>query len=339
MKALVIEITNLDEIACTETASQTNTFIPSPFIYRTAISGALLRVSLHLHGINYPSLYNLALNQSKTEEDGYKYLNRFYNRLLSEMLPDVTITDAILEVESQIRKEFFNIIYDGTSTALGSLKGLNLQLSLKDYQLLKNRRGEPVLREVPFRQRPMHNFGLYSYHFIHFKDIQLRRSLSFKEHLFRVPGAKWRLALIGDNQSELDKTFELLNVVLMEVGFGAKHSFRGKSMILNKQWIELEKIEKPIEAELFQPLICRKGSLSDNMSKLELEPIGGFRINWRLTGFRPNANAAPAVWGRFRAKRGYELIFKESSYIITEEDLAWPKRVCKEGILESMKRQ
>lgn len=329
MKALIVEATNIEEITCTETASQTNTFIPSPFIYRTAISGTLLRVCLHLRGIDYSNLYNLALNQSRHENDGRLYLSAFYNSLLDEMLPDVAITDAMLDVESGLRKEVFNVIYDGTSTAIGSLKtASSLQLALKDFELTRDRKGNIVLRKVRMDQNLPFKPKLCPYHFLHFSSMQLRESLSYKEHLFRIPGARWRLALIGKNQDEVKRAFELFNVASTELGFGAKHSFRGKIMILDTQFTELEEINSPVEAELFQPLICRIGNLSDNLAKLKLEPTGEFKMNWRLAGFRPKATAVPAVWGKFRANEGYQVTFKERSYIITSEDLLWPKNIC-----------
>ena len=289
MFAAVVIAKNMDPVCCTETASKINIFKPSNVIYRTAVTGAMLRVLLISRGENFYTLFNRWVAAENSREE----IVKGYHSLVRE-LPDVSVTDGVLVEESSIQPENFNLILDDTATALGSIKKASFG-KLAGYQLV----GVPY---ITFRAVP-----------------------NLLRHFFRAPGAKWRFILFGKENS-LTESLEILKIALREVGIGGKHSFRGKFSIESVRRVRLESIKEPLEGELCQPLICRSGGVEETLRRLGLTPIK-FRASSRYSGIAPFSRVVPALEGVFRAEKGYWMELDGKRFIVTEEDLSWPHRV------------
>ncbi len=268
-----------------------NVFKPSQFIYRTAVAGAMLRVALNSIGENFYLSFNRWMKDRLP-------IGERYTDLLREILPNVAITDGILVKESKIVPEHYNVILDGTATALGSIKGTG-------------KRGEMG----PLRVYKYQIFGLDS-------DLT-RRVINYLVHYFWAPGAVWRFALISSDQEVLERSVSMLRIAMREFGFGAKHSFRGKMMELSSQLIRLQEVDGKARGELLQPILCEDG-VRDCILRNEMKPLGTFRVIQRIKGYPPKAKVVPAIWGRFEIGRGYYVKFGDKVLLITEEDLSWP---------------
>lgn len=319
MEALVLEIRNLDELTCTRTSAKSNVFVPSNLIYRTAIQGAMVRAKLFSEGRNYAFEYTHLLNALYNAEvaKGKKIeiIGEFYRSLLGE-LPKVAFSDGVLLQESRIRKEVFNSIYRGTATALGSFKkksALFLKIPNARFQL---RRGK--MEGIPDEIAT----GLYGYYFTQWgeSDAKLREimvsRIDTEGHLFRVPGATWRIGFFGERE-ELEDALEFFKIVLIDIGIGAKHAFRGKGEILKHEFLPLTTISQsePQVGELFHPLICTNGKLFETLDEYGLNPKFGFQITQRKSDFFPLGKNVIALDGKFEATRGWSLTYNGVTFL------------------------
>ncbi len=286
MLAAVIHAVNVDPVCCTETTSKINIFKPSHVIYRTAVAGAMLRVVLLSKGENFYTFFNRWVSCRNAREE----ITKEYISLLRE-LPKVSVTDGILLRESSILPENYNLILDGTATALGSIKKASLG-KLAGYQIV----GVPHLT---FRAVP-----------------------NLLKHYFRAPGADWRFIIFGQ-EGELAEGAKILQIALREVGLGGKHSFRGRFIIKSIKEVELKPIMEPVMGELCQPLICRDGRVEQTLKRLRLTPVR-FRATTRYSGIAPCSRIVPALEGVFKAETGYQMEFEGKTLIVTGEDLNWP---------------
>ncbi len=268
-----------------------STFRPEQFIYRTAVAGAMLRVALSGRGENFYLYFNRWVKNKLSI--GEKYLG-----LLRRLLPKVSIADGVMIKESKILPEHYNVILDGTATALGSLKGTG-------------RKGE------------MGPLKAYKYQIFGMDSDLTRRVINYLIHYFWAPGAIWRFTLISDDKKELERSVSMFRIAMSEFGFGAKHAFRGKMMELDSQMIELHEIEDRIRGELLQPILCEEG-VRDCMQRNNITPVGTFRVVQRMKSYPPKAKVVPAIWGRFEASSGYYINFGGKNLIIIEDDLSWP---------------
>lgn len=315
----------------------------------------MLQAHLFTRGINYAAEFNNALNAAQSS---IQALSRWYKGLIDE-LPRVAITDAVLIQESGLREELFNTIYDGTATALGSmmqdrLRRLrltddchHLQFTSSEKTSLRTRRVQnddpdsPVLSRCAFCQRPLDvKLGLNALDFTVLSPDAKKDALfpSIREvmksrvgkdaHIFRSPGAQWRTAFIGESRSEIQKAIRLFEIVLTDLGMGSKHAFRGKGSLLGPPgWVELQEIKGTAEATLFQPLICRDGNMNRTLERLSLTPTNGMSIALRSSDIGPFSTAVPALTGCMKASEGFLLNTGTETYLITKEDLTWPRNL------------
>ncbi|WP_447977314.1 hypothetical protein [Candidatus Nitrospira bockiana] len=312
----------------------------------------MLQAHLFTQGTNYAAEFNNALNAAQSS---IQALSRWYKGLINE-LPRVAITDAVLIQESGLREEAFNIIYDGTATALGSMKNAALRMTDQCHHLEMNQTGRISLRfrgsrnndsDSPVRSRcttcgrPVEiDVGLDALDFTVLRPDPKNDALfpSIREvmtarvnqsaHIFRVPGAHWRTAFIGESRDELQKAIRLLEIVLTDLGLGSKHAFRGKGSLLGPPgWVELQEIKGTAEGPLLQPLICRDGSMNRTLERLGLTPTGGMSIALRSNDVGPFSTAVPALTGCMKASEGFLLNTGTETYLITKEDLTWPRNL------------
>ncbi len=284
---------NLDPVCSTETGCRINAFRPSEFVYRTAVAGAMLRVVLNSLGENFYSLFN------HWAAAGRGALERGYRRLLS-LLPRAAVTDGALLRESGVGAENYNVILDGTATALGSLKRAEVR--------------SPGGR-------------LWGYVVVGARHDSLRAVPNLLTHHFRLPGARWRFFLFSADGGELDAALTIHEVALREFGLGARHSIRGRFRILDVEILEPKPVRGEVSGRLVQPLICRGGSVSRALGENGLRPTGAVNFGTRLAGIPPWAEAVPAVWGVFSASAGYSFELDGETFLVTGEDLRWPVSV------------
>jgi hypothetical protein len=336
VKALICEFTNLDEIACSETTARSNRFVPGNLLYRSSIAGALLQASLLNEGRSYSEEFNNLLWAARTINRPLQVLRRWYKELI-ENLPNVAITDALAMSESVVVRENFNSIYFGTSTALGSLKNRPVCIVIRNHPLLRDKRGTIRLGR-PVERRC--DLGLEALDFTVLRPDPKRGSTfpSIREvmtarvgadaHTFWSPGAQWRMAFISPNEADLEKTLGLFRIVLGDLGMGAKHAFRGKGELRRDPIsVDVLPVTKGAVGSLWQPLICRNGDLGVTLDACGLAPTGGMQLSLRHDDLTPIARGVPAVSGEFRASKGYYFHHDGKAYILTEEDLRWPRQL------------
>ncbi|GEM_PF-2413116 len=282
-----IRAVNVEPVCSTQTTMKVNVFRPGGFIYRTAVAGAMLRVVMSVQGENFYSYYNRWVN-SKSE------IGMEYSTLLSRKLPRVGVTDGVMLRSSKVIREDFNVILDGTATALGTIKRAGMgPLKVYGYQL----------------------FGLDS-------DLT-RRVINYTVHYFWAPGAIWRFSLLSYDRNELERALILLESAMREFGFGAKHSFRGKMHPIVVKKVKLVRVGDKVRGRLIQPLLCGEG-VSECLEENGLRPVGTMKIFQRMKGYQPKAEVIPAVWGEFEASSGYYAVMDGETYLVTEGDLSWP---------------
>lgn len=352
MQAVIVEFESLEESACSETTARSNRFVPANVLYRSSIAGAMLQALLFSRGQNYSADFNNALNSASSS---IQVLSRWYKGLISD-LPSIAITDALLLRETRLRAEVFNVLYDGTATALGSMKNAPLRLTDECRHLEINQAGGVSLRMRRLRevvpgssvrsrcaicQRPLEiSLGLDALDFTVLRPDPKKDALfpSIREvmtarvaadaHIFRVPGARWRTVFIGESDTDLSRAIDLFQIVLTDLGLGSKHSFRGKGTFIGEpRWIDMSEVRETLEAPLFQPLICRDGNVTDTLARMSLSPVAGMQLSLRLSGLGPSSVTVPAVNGTMRTSKGYTLEIGSQTYLITDEDLTWPRHL------------
>ncbi len=283
----LVRAVNVEPICSTQTTMKVNVFRPERFVYRTAVAGAMLRVVMSAEGENFYSYYNRWV-ESKSE------IGREYGALLARKLPRVGVADGVMLRPSKVIRENFNVILDGTATALGTIKRAEMgPLKVYGYQL----------------------FGLDS-------DLT-RRVINYTVHYFWAPGALWRFSLLSHDRNELEKALIILESAMREFGFGAKHSFRGKMNPLDVKKVELMSVSGRIRGKLIQPLLCQE-SVSECLKENGLRPVGTMKIFQRMEGYQPKAKVVPAIWGEFEASAGYYAVVDDETYLVTKVDLSWP---------------
>lgn len=292
LHSYILTTVNVDPVCSTQTTMKVNIFRPERFIYRTAVTGAMLRVVLNGIGENFYLHFNRWVKRRLPIGDEYLKL--------LEMLPDVSVTDGVLVRKSKIVAEHYNVILDGTATALGTIKGTG-------------KKGEMG----PLRVYKYQIFGLDS-------DLT-RRVINYLVHYFWAPGGIWRFALISEDQGELERALSLFRIAIREFGLGAKHAFRGKMMEVGSELVEVKEVDGGIRGRLLQPVLCENG-VSECLKRNGLRPVGTFRVIQRMRGYQPKAEVVPAIWGEFETDKGYYVSVDGDTFLITEDDLSWPPR-------------
>lgn len=336
MRALLCEFTNLDEIACSETNARSNRFVPSNLLYRSSIAGALLQARLLTEGRSYVEELNNLLWAAQAGAGPLDLLKRWYRHLIAE-LPNVAVTDALAVRESAIVRENFNSIYFGTSTALGSLKNRPVRIVIEDFPLLRDGQGR-VRAGRPNERRC--DLGLEALDFTVLRPDAKKDATfpSIREvmtarvgpdaHAFWSPGAQWRVAFIGRDEADLQNALHLFRIVLGDLGMGAKHVFRGKGELRRDPvTADVLPVTERTVGSLWQPLICRTGNLTGTLEACGLAPTGGMQLTLRNDDLTPLAHGVPAVAGEFQATKGYYFHYDGKVYILSEEDLRWPREL------------
>jgi hypothetical protein len=311
--------------------------VPSNVLYRSSIAGALLQARLLTGGRSYAEELNNVLWAAQSGAGSPDVLKRWYKELVRE-LPNVAVTDALAVRESVIVRENFNSLYFGTSTALGSLKNRPVRIVIEDYPLMRDNRGTVRLASRPTER--WRDLGLKALDFTVLRPDPKKDATfpSIREvmtarvgpdaHTFWSPGAQWRVAFVGRDEADLRDTLDLFQIVLGDLGMGAKHAFRGKGELRRDPVsTDVLPVTKPAVGSLWQPLICRNGNVGATLEACGLVPTSGMQLSVRHRDLTPLAHGVPAVAGEFQATKGYYFQYGGEVFILSEEDLRWPRQL------------